>query len=248
MPEWLEFWHLLQTPKRHSLSGIAGPLPDAKAGVLSEKCGSVKESRETGTRNCASPRPARWQRGGQRNQRRKRASTCAEVRTVVSGRQHHRLRVLDDHVVGMGSEEALLERRALRIQAARRNYQTALGTLLKFVQEQPRSLWPRRQNRRSPGCVVERFLCPLSSASPWFTASCCRDGSLAVIQPLWSRKFPRFHGCLKGIATVHTCAHSTSTSLGRHRNTSRPSQSSSYGSVHPHLAGKVTCVRKSFWH
>ena len=29
------------------------------------------------------------------------------------------------------------------------------------------------------------MLCPGSSASPWFTASCCRDGSLAVIQPLW---------------------------------------------------------------
>ena len=56
----------------------------------------------------------------------------------------------------------------------------------------------RRRNQRSPGCVVERFLCPLSSASPWFTASCCRDGTLAVIQPLWTRKLPRFHQCLKG--------------------------------------------------
>ena len=56
----------------------------------------------------------------------------------------------------------------------------------------------RRRNQRSPGCVVERFLCPLSSASPWFTASCCRNGSLAVIQPLWTRKLPRCHRCLKG--------------------------------------------------
>ena len=35
--------------------------------------------------------------------------------------------------------------------------------------------------------VSERLLCPGSSASPWFTASCCRDGSLAVIPPLCVR-------------------------------------------------------------
>ena len=46
----------------------------------------------------------------------------------------------------------------------------------------------------------------------------------------------------EGVATAHTCAHPTSnacTSLRRHCNTSRPSQASSYGSVHPHLAGNV---------
>ena len=32
------------------------------------------------------------------------------------------------------------------------------------------------------------MLCPASSASPWISASCCRDGSLAVIQPLWVRQ------------------------------------------------------------
>ena len=69
------------TVESDSLSGIGGPLPDAKAGVLSDKCGSVKESRGAGTRSCASPRLARQQRGGQRDQRRKLASTCAEVRT-----------------------------------------------------------------------------------------------------------------------------------------------------------------------
>ena len=41
---------------------------------------------------------------------------------------------------------------------------------------------------QSFGCVLGRLLCPRSSASPWFTASCCRDGSLAVIQPLWVQK------------------------------------------------------------
>ena len=46
----------------------------------------------------------------------------------------------------------------------------------------------------------------------------------------------------KGAATAHTCAHPTSnayTSLGRHCSTTRPSQSSSSGSVHLHFAGNV---------
>ena len=33
--------------------------------------------------------------------------------------------------------------------------------------------------------VFQRLLCPGSSAAQWFTASCRRDGSLAVVQPLW---------------------------------------------------------------
>ena len=41
----------------------------------------VKEFRGCGTRSCASTGPASRHRGGQRNQRRKRASTYAEVRT-----------------------------------------------------------------------------------------------------------------------------------------------------------------------
>ena len=39
-----------------------------------------------------------------------------------------------------------------------------------------------------------------------FAASCCRDGSLAVAQPLWSRKLPRFHRCLNGWGQL-TLAH-----------------------------------------
>ena len=44
------------------------------------------------------------------------------------------------------------------------------------------------RNRRCPGRVIEKLLCPGNSASPWFAASCCRDGSLAVIQPIWVHK------------------------------------------------------------
>ena len=46
-----------------------------------EKSDEFQQSREAGTRCCARSRPARRQRGGQRNQRRKRAITCADVRT-----------------------------------------------------------------------------------------------------------------------------------------------------------------------
>ena len=78
--------------------------------------------------------------------------------------------------------------------------------------------------------------------SPWFRASCCRDGSLAAIQPLWVHKTSKVPSMFEGVVTAHTCARSTSsacTSLGRHCNTTLPSQSSLYGSVHPHFASKV---------
>ena len=64
-----------------SLSEICYPVPDANGGVLSEDSGSVRESRGAGTRSCASTVPARWQRGGQRNQLRKRVTARAEVST-----------------------------------------------------------------------------------------------------------------------------------------------------------------------
>ena len=85
------------------------------------------------------------------------------------------------------------------------------------------------------------MFCP---ASPWFSASCCRDGPLAVIQAASGPGASEVPLMFVGVATAHTCAQSTShacTSLGRHRNTTRPSQSSSHGSVRPHLA--VTYVR-----
>ena len=99
----------------------------------------------------------------------------------------------------------------------------------------------RRRNRRGLGRVFQRWLCPESSSS-WFTASCCCDGLLAFIRPLWVWKTFEVPPVFECVATAHTCTHSTSTactSLGRHCNTTRLSQSSSCGSVHPHLAGHV---------
>ena len=85
---------------------------------------------------------------------------------VVPGRRHH------------GRSFAL---------AARRHYQIALGTFLKFVKKRALPLVGR-----CPCCAVERLLCPGSSASPWFTASCCRD-RWPSFSSFGSRKLPRFH-------------------------------------------------------
>ena len=63
----------------------SGPSSRRQAPVESESLPVIRcptqESRGAGTRSCASSRPARWQRRGQRNQRRKRATAGAEVRT-----------------------------------------------------------------------------------------------------------------------------------------------------------------------
>ena len=62
------------------VSQIGDLVPDARGGVLSEEqC--LKESRGTGTRCCAISKPVSWQKGGQRDQRRKRVAAAAVVRT-----------------------------------------------------------------------------------------------------------------------------------------------------------------------
>ena len=63
-----------------SLPEIFDLVPDAEGGFLSEECDDVQKSRGAGTRSCVSSFPARWQTGGRRVQRRKRATAGAEVR------------------------------------------------------------------------------------------------------------------------------------------------------------------------
>ena len=99
-----------------------------------------------------------------------------------------------------------------------------------------------RRNRRCLVRLLEQLHCLGSSESPWFAASCCRDGSLAVIQPLWVQETSRVPPRLDWVAGNHPCAHPMSnacTSLGRHFNTTHPSQASPSVSVHPRLAGGV---------
>ena len=62
------------TVESQSLPEICSPVPDVNSGVLLENCDEFQESRGVGTRGCASSRPDSWQRGGPRNQRRKRAN------------------------------------------------------------------------------------------------------------------------------------------------------------------------------
>ena len=140
MADWLNnpLSHGRQAPvEGEPLPEICNPMPDANSGVLSETCDELQESQEAGTRGCASSRPARWQRGGQRNQRRKRATILApKSAQVVHGQRHHRLRTLVDQLMCRDgrSEESLLERRAVRTLAGRQNHQNAFGKFLNFVQ------------------------------------------------------------------------------------------------------------------
>ena len=188
-------------------------------------------------RSCANARSAQWQRGGQGNQRRKRAKSAR----VVSGRRRHRLRMLVDLLLwtvgriapGTKSSEDT------RSTTASSNRSSDAPKICEGARAPSGG---RRRNRRCLCCLCERLLCQGSSASPWFTGSCCRDGSLAMIQPLWVQKTSKVPSMFEGVSTAHTCAHSTSnacTSLERHCNTAHPFQSSFFGSVHPRFAGNI---------
>ena len=82
MPRLLELWPS-STPSREceSLPEMSDPVPDAEDGILSEECNDVQESRGSGTRSCASTRPVRWQRRGQRNHRRMRVRVVSWTTT-----------------------------------------------------------------------------------------------------------------------------------------------------------------------
>ena len=195
-------------------------MPDAKSGILSAECNDAQESRGAGTRSCASSRSACWQRGGQLNLRRKRASSCAEVRTgsvwTTAQPSAH-----------AGDLTLLLQRRGVRTLVTRRNYQTALGTLLKFVKERALSL--------VEGVEIDGALVAYSNDC-FVQGAQHHQGSqlLAAVMDRWpsfsrfgSKKLSKFHRCLMVWRTAHTCTHPTSnacSSLRRQCNTTRPSQ------------------------
>ena len=195
-------------------------MPVAKGGVLSEECGSVKESRGAGTRSCASTRPARWQRGGQRNQRRKWATTCANFRMggfwTTTPPCAHAGRAFDvSRWKGVGGKN-----RSWSEHLRERNYRTALGTFLKLEKERAVPLVDDVIDG-APGYASERLLRPGSSARPWFTASFRRDSSLAVIQ-----------------AVLGPANFRASTDVWRQLTLAR-TRRDVYVSVHPHFAGNV---------
>ena len=86
------------------------------------------------------------------------------------------------------------------------------------------------------------MFCPGNSASPWFTASFRRDGSLAVIQPLLLQQTSELSSLLERVVTAHAGAYPTSnagTSPERHCVTTHPSRTSPYDTVHPRFAYDV---------
>ena len=114
-------------------------------------------------------RPARWQRGGQRNQRRKWAITCAEAR----------MRETTLLLAPAGRSFDVSRWKVGRIAPGTKSCEQHDVPHICKGARVPSGR--RRQNRRCLGCAFQRVLSRGSSASPWFTAFCRRDGSLAVI-------------------------------------------------------------------
>ena len=119
-----------------SLRDICDSVPDATGGILSEECNSVSLEELAGEVKRVQGQSA----GKKEDDGTSDESEPLLVPTsapMVSGRRHHRLRMLIDHLMCRDGklEESLLERRAARTLAARRSHQTALGTVRKCVKD-----------------------------------------------------------------------------------------------------------------
>ena len=125
-------------------------------------------------------------RGGRRDQRRKPANAGAEVRMgdvwTTTPPLAHGGRSFDVSRWKVG--RIALGAKSCEGTRSATDHQTLLEDSSKFGKERGPS-GRRRRSRRCHSCVLGRLLCPRSSPSPWFTACCCSDGSLAVMQPLW---------------------------------------------------------------
>ena len=180
------------------------------ASCLSERCDDLQETRGAGTRGCASSSPARWQRGWQRVQRRKRTVAGAVVRTGGSWTSTPPF-ALTDRSFGMsrrkvgkvapGATTSQLDNVIkLRFGHSSSGCSTVLLPLVEDVEIVVKS-------SRIPTTTFSR---EFSNAIP---ASCSNDGSLAVIQPLWLRKTSEVSSMLErvmpapvweGVAAQHT--------------------------------------------
>ena len=158
---------------------ICGPLPDAKLGVLSEEYGNDKEYCGAGTRSCASTKPVHLQRGGQRNQRRKRGITCAKVRTggfwATTPPPAHIGRSFDVSRWKVGriapGAKSCEDTRSAR-ESLNRSWQVPQNW-----ERSARFLWSNTSKPTVPTFVYSNECQGVSSAS-------CRDESLAIMQPL----------------------------------------------------------------
>ena len=152
-----------------SLSDICDLVHDAKVGVLSEECGSVEESRGSGTRFLRDYKATRWQRSGQRNQRRKRAIICAEVRTGNLGTMTSSPAPLgrSSHDVSRWEVENIApEAKSCEGTRSTREVSNRPWDVPQICKGARAPHGRRQRSRRCPGCVFERLLSPVSSASP----------------------------------------------------------------------------------
>ena len=173
-------------------------MPDAKACFLSEERGSVKESKSLHAKLREYKASPLAREGDSETSDENGPLPVPKSERVVSGRQHHRLRMLVDHMMCRDGRVTLLERRAARTLAARRNYRTALGPFHKCVKER---VLPLVEDVETDGSLVA------------YSNDCFDKGVqhhhgsllLAAVMDRWRlfsrfgpRKLPRFHTCSKG--------------------------------------------------
>ena len=141
---------------------------------------------------------------------------------VVSGLRYNRLRVMVDHLLCRDgkTEESLLERRLVRTLTARRNYQTALGSLPESVQ------------KRTPPLVEDGEI----------------DGALVAYSNDWIlQEAQHHHAASAAKATVHVGASSSSSALCCwHREPQRAGISSTRTVCTRQLQRQLRCQGSSF--
>ena len=174
--------------------------------VLSDESNGIRESRGGDARNRTNSRPAHGQRGGRRVHRRKRAAAHAEVCTNGFWTATPPFAHADRHFheaeweVGRVTPEAKSCENNRAWERSSKVYNSASVEGVEIV-----------------GALVAYSKDSLTL--PWVAASCCRDGSLAVVEPLWVLETSTLAPMSEWVATTYTCSHPTSnadTSLGRH--------------------------------
>ena len=125
------------------------------------------------------------------------------ARKFVIGKVN-RLHMLIDHLMCRDGEleDLLLERRAMKTCRCTTDFSNRGWDVPQVCFRAP-----ALSSSETSKSTVPWSLTRTVALSRTFAASCCRDGSLAVAQPLWSRKLPRFHRCLNGwrqLTLAHT--------------------------------------------
>ena len=222
----------------HTVYTKIDPTPNDKGGIFCKNGDDLKESRSWHEKfRCR-------QREGQRNQQRKWAIACSEVSTegfwtatppiAHAGRSFDVLRRKIGGVA-LGAKSCKNPRSKTELSDCPR-------IMSQILAEMHTSSGRRRRNRWCLGCVIQRLLSLGSPASPGFPASCCSDGSLAVIRPLWFQITSEVSSMLERMATAHAGAFPSSSAgccLGKHRCATDPSQPTSHCSFHFHLIGDL---------